>query len=234
MVFNGEAIADSCAVKMLHETEHLPVYYFHEGDVRWELLDPSDHITSSPVKGEARYWTVRVRGRTAENAVWSYPQPIEGCPLPPGHMAFAWGAMDPWHKEDEEVFVHPRDPYHRIDNLRSSRRVRIIIGGEVVAETSRPRLLLETGLPVRYYIPEADVQRVHLRPSEKHTRCPYKGEARFYSVEAGGKVERDLAWFYPSPSRDAVGVEGCICFFNEQVGLEVDDVRQPRPTTRWS
>jgi len=234
ILFNGETIADSGSVKMLHETEHLPVYYFPWDDVSREWLVPTDHLTTCSLKGAARYWTVRVGDRAAENAVWNYADPIDGCPLPPDHVAFDWDAMDAWYEESEEVFVHPRDPYHRIDVLRSSRRVRVIVGGEVVAQTNRPRLLLETGLPVRYYIPEEDVQRKHLRPSEKETHCPYKGEARFHSVEAGGRIEHDLAWFYPRPSRDAVGVEGCLCFFNERVDLEVDGERQPRPTTRWS
>ena len=92
--------------------------------------------------------------------------------------------MDHWHEEDEEVFVHPRDPYHRVDVLESSHHVKVIVNGEVVAETERPKLLFETGLPPRYYIPPEDVREEVLVPSGRHTRCPYKGAASYYSVEA--------------------------------------------------
>jgi uncharacterized protein (DUF427 family) len=83
--------------------------------------------------------------------------------------------IDHWYEEDEEVFVHPRDPYHRVDVLNSSRHVKILVDGEVVAETDRPRILFETGLPPRYYFPPEDVSEDVLLPSDKNTECPYKG-----------------------------------------------------------
>ena len=106
--------------------------------------------------------------------------------------------MDAWYEEDEPVFVHPKDPYHRVDVLASSRRVKATVNGEVVAETERPQILFETGLPPRYYIPEEDACGDVLAASEKTTRCPYKGVAVYHSVEAGdGRVE-DLVWYHPS------------------------------------
>ena len=142
-VFNGETVADSRRVKLLHETGHLPVYYFPWEDVRQDLLEPSDHTTQCPFKGNASYWSVRVGDRVAENAVWSYPEPIDSAPPLADYLAFYWRMMDHWYEEDEEVFVHLRDPYHRIDLLASSRHVRIKVNGEVVAETNRPKLLFE-------------------------------------------------------------------------------------------
>jgi uncharacterized protein (DUF427 family) len=111
--------------------------------------------------------------------------------------------IDACLEEDEEVFVHPRDPYHRVDILESSRHVKVSLNGEVVAETERPRILFETGLPPRYYIPLEDVREDVLVPSEKTTRCPYKGVASYWSVEAGGERVEDLVWYYPEPLPEA-------------------------------
>ena len=190
--FGGETIADSKRAKLLHETGHLPVYYFPEEDVRMDLLEESDHTTYCPFKGDASYWSVRVGDEVAENAVWSYPEPIDSAPPLAGYLAFYWRMMDHWYEEDEEVFVHPRDPYHRVDILESSRHVKVRVNGEVVAETQRPKLLFETSLPPRYYIPPEDVREDVLVESEKTTRCPYKGLASYWSVKAEGKRVEDL------------------------------------------
>ena len=234
VVFNGETIADSRRAKLLHEAGHLPVYYFPREDVRWERLEESDHTTHCPFKGDASYWSVRVGERVAENAVWGYPEPIDSCPPIAGYLAFYWRKMDHWYEEDEEVFVHPRDPYHRVDVLESSRHVKVTVNGEVVAETDRPKIMFETGLPPRYYIPPEDVREEALLESEKTTQCPYKGIASYYSVEAGGKRVEDLVWYYPEPIPEAPKIKGLLCFFNEKVDLEVDGEEQGRPRTQWS
>jgi uncharacterized protein (DUF427 family) len=137
--------------------------------------------------------------------------------------------IDAWY-EEEQVFVHPRDPYHRVDILESFRRVKVSVNGEVVAETQRPKILFETGLPPRYYIPPEDV----LVGSEKTTRCPYKGMASYWSVEAGGELMENLIWYYPDPIPEAAKIEGLLAFFNEKVDLEVDGELQERPRTQWS
>jgi uncharacterized protein (DUF427 family) len=234
VMFGGETVADSKRAKLLHETGHLPVYYFPEEDLRMDLLEESDHATYCPFKGDASYWSVRVGDKVSENAVWSYPDPIDSAPPLAGYLAFYWHLMDHWYEEDEEVFVHPRDPYHRVDILESSRHVKVRVNGEVVAETQRPKILFETGLPPRYYIPPEDVREDVLLKSEKTTRCPYKGIASYWSVEAeGGRVE-DLVWYYPQPIPEAAKIEGLLAFFNEKVDLEVDGEEQERPLTRWS
>jgi uncharacterized protein (DUF427 family) len=142
--------------------------------------------------------------------------------------------MDEWYEEEEQVFVHPRDPYHRIDVLQSSRHVRVEVNGEVVAETQRPMVLFETGLPPRYYIPEEDIRMELLEESEETTRCPYKGVASYYSVEVGDERVEDLVWYYPEPIPEAARIKGLLCFFNEKVDLEVDGEEQERPRTQWS
>jgi len=233
-VFNGETVADSRRAKLLHETGLLPVYYFPEEDLNHDLLEWTEHTTHCPFKGDASYRSVRVGDRVAENAVWGYPEPLEGAPPLAGYLAFYWRKMDHWYEEDEEVFVHPRDPYHRVDVLESSRHVKVSVNGEIVAETDRPKILFETGLPPRYYIPPEDVREEVLAASGKNTQCPYKGVASYYSVEAGGKRVEDLVWYYPEPIPEALKIRGLLCFFNEKVDLEVDGEEQERPKTQWS
>ncbi len=142
--------------------------------------------------------------------------------------------MDAWYEEDEEVFVHPRDPYHRLDVLHASRHVRISLDGELLAESIRPVVLFETGLPPRYYLPPDDARTELLEPSDAHSRCPYKGLASYYSVKVGGDAGRDLVWYYPEPLREVEKIAGRLAFYNERVDLEIDDVAQPRPRTRFS
>jgi uncharacterized protein (DUF427 family) len=234
VMLGGETVADSRRVKLMHETRHLPVYYFPEEDVRMDLLEVTDHTTTCPFKGEASYWSVRVGENVAENAVWSYPDPIESAPPIAGYLAFYWRKMDHWYEEDEEVFVHPRDPYHRVDVLESSRHVKVSVNGEVVAETDRPVVLFETGLPPRYYIPPEDVREDVLVPSDRRTQCPYKGTASYHSVEAGGETAEDVVWHYPEPIAAAEKIRDILSFFNEKVDLEVDGESQERPQTQWS
>src|SRR5881628_162862 len=180
VVFGGEAIAESKRVQLLREDGVLPVYYFPRQDVRMNLLLPTDHKSRCPYKGEASYWTARSGARVAENAAWSYVNPLPEAAGIRECIAFCWNKMDAWYEEDEEIFVHPRDPYKRVDVIASSRHVEVIVGGEVVADTRRARFLFETRLPTRYYIPPEDVRMDLLVPSDKATACPYKGKARYY------------------------------------------------------
>src|SRR5205085_11426640 len=122
----------------------------------------------------------------------------------------------------------------RVDVVDSSRHVRVSVNGEVVAETTRPKLLFETGLPTRYYIPPEDVRAEALLPSDTVTRCPYKGTAAYRSVSAGGEQEEALVWIYEEPIPTAAGIAGQLAFFNERVDLDVDGERQERPRTQWS
>jgi uncharacterized protein (DUF427 family) len=146
------------------------------------------------------------------------------------YVVLDFTAFDAWFEEDEPNFAHPRDPFHRIDILHSSRHVRVEAGGEVVAETSGPCLLFEPPLPVRYYLPPEDVRTDLLRPSGKRTFCAYKGQATYWSLEDAEGV----AWSYPQPLREAAEVTGRLAFFNERVDIVVDGERLERPVTPWS
>jgi uncharacterized protein (DUF427 family) len=233
-LFAGETVFDTLDAKLLYETAHLAVYYVPEEDLRHDLLEPSATHTRCPHKGEASYRSLRVGERFEPDAVWTYPEPIAAAAFLVGHAAFYWGKLDEWWVEDEQVFGHPRDPYHRIDTYRTSRPVRVSLDGEVVAESTRAVALFESGLPPRFYLPPVDVRMDLLEPSEKRTRCAYKGVASYWHVQAGGTLHEDLAWAYAEPERDGEAIRGLICFFNERVDLEVDGLAQERPETQWS
>jgi uncharacterized protein (DUF427 family) len=236
--FGGETIVDSRHAKLLHEQNHLPIYYFPEADVRMDLLEPTGHSTRCPFKGQARYWSVRVGDRVAENAAWGYPEPIEDAPPLDGYVAFYWNRMDEWLEEDEPAIVHARDPYHRIDVLDTSRHVRVSVNGEVIAETTRAKVIFETGLPPRWYIPPKDVRGEALVDSDTRTGCAYKGFASYKHVKAGvnagGATEEDLVWLYEDPLREAAPIKGYLAFFNERADIEIDGELQERPVTQWS
>jgi uncharacterized protein (DUF427 family) len=141
-----------------------------------------------------------------------------------------FNAFDEWFEEDERNLGHPRDPFHRIEIVHSSRSVRVERDGELLAASTRPYLLLEAPLPVRYYLPPEDVSKGVLHPSSTRTVCAYKGQATYWALEN----EDDIAWSYPEPLREAAEVTDRIAFFNERVDLVVDGTRLGRPVTPWS
>jgi len=234
VMFNGEPIADTKRAMLLRETGHRPVYYFPREDVRMDLLQPTDHHTRCPYKGEASYWTIKVGDRAAENAVWSYVSPLPLGESVREYLAFYWDRVDAWYEEAEQIFAHPRDPYHRVDVIESTRQVRLVINGQTVAETNRPRLLFETTHPTRYYIPPEDVRMELLTPTDRHTRCPYKGQASYWAAKVGDTQLADIVWSYPDPIPECPKIKGYLSFFNEKVDISVDGQLQERPITGWS
>jgi uncharacterized protein (DUF427 family) len=232
-VIGGETVADSRAAFMLHESGHQPIYYFPARDVRSELLEPSDRVTRCPKKGEASYFSVRVGDRVEEALAWYYADPIASAP--PGLkdlIAFYFDRVDHWYEEDEEIVVHPRDPYHRVDVVRSDRRVRISLDGVLLAESTRALALFESNLPPRWYLPKEDVV-ASLVPSDTVTRCPYKGTASYYSVD-GVDDGVDVVWYYTDPLPEVGRIAGLLCFFNERIDLQLDGEDVPRPASAWS
>ena len=234
-VVEGVTIVDTIRSVYLFERDHLPVYYFPKSDVRFDLLQHTDHTSHCPRKGDAEYWSMVVGDRRIDNAAWSYPSPIEGAPDLSDLVAFYWSKVDHWFEEDEEVFVHARNPYTRVDALRSSRHVEIQVNGQTVADTVRPVLLFETGLPTRYYIPMVDVRQELLRPSQLTTACPYKGTAQYFSLAIpGADVVPEVAWVYPTTVAQLPTIQNHVAFFDERVDVIVDGQLKARPTTRWS
>ncbi len=219
VILGSETVADSTNVRLLHPPERTPTYLFPREHVRTARFEFSDRRSFDPALGEATYWTVRVGDRRAPDAAYSFEQPPASEVA--GLVAFDWDSMDAVFEEDEEVFVHPRDPYTRIDVLRSSRRVLVRLGNTVVADSTRPSMLIESGLPVRYYLPREDVRTELLEPSYTTTRCPYKGVAQYWSLRDGDRFERDIVWTYPEPFHDAEAVLGLLCLPQERADVEV-------------
>jgi uncharacterized protein (DUF427 family) len=149
-------------------------------------------------------------------------------------VALTWDAFDHWLEEDEEVFVHAKDPYHRIDILRSSRQVQVSVDSTVVADSRQPTLLFETSLPRRHYLPMTDVRTELLEPSDTHTGCAYKGFAKYWHVRIGDTLHRDLVWSYPTPFRESAPITGLVCFYDEKLDVTVDGDLQPRPVSPFS
>lgn len=221
--FNHKVLADSQHVYLLLETGHIPVYYFPEEDIRTEFLEPSGHKQTTD-KGTAHHWHIQIGDRKAKNAVWAYPgKPEAKRPDLRGYRAFQWQKMDHWYVDDEEVFVHPRDPYSRIDIRRSSRHVKVKVDGTLVAESHRPLILYETGLPPRYYLPPKDVHGEFLKRSSTTTRCPYKGLASYWHIQVKDQRYTDRVWSYLTPLSEVSRIAGTFSFYHEKMeGFTVD------------
>jgi uncharacterized protein (DUF427 family) len=227
----GEVVTDTIRPVLVWEVPYYPAYYVPLADVRAELT-PDGGSVHSPSRGDAQTYAVRAGGAVAPGAAMRYEDsPIEELR---DLVRLDWDAMDAWFEEDEEVFTHPRDPYTRVDILASSRQVRVDVGGATVAESASPRLLFETGLPVRYYLPKTHVRLDLLIPSRTVSHCPYKGRAEHWAVRAPDGVHDDLAWSYRTPLPESQRVAGLIAFYNEKLDIYVDGVLQERPSTKFS
>ena len=215
----GGLAADTFHPLLVWEVPYYPTYYFPLADVHAELL-PTGEVDHSPSRGDAERFDVRVGDVTAPGAGHIVvASPIEGLR---GHVRLEWGAMDSWFEEDEEVHVHARDPYTRIDILASSRRVVVRVGDLVLADSTHAHALFETGLPTRWYLPKVDVRMDLLVPSPTLTQCPYKGQASYYSLRAGDIAIDDVAWYYPTPLPESQKIAGMVSFFADRVTVEVE------------
>jgi len=252
-VLGGDTVVDSTRAALVWEPRRIvPSYAVPAEDVRGELvpagsaaagpgddvgvaladvtalrvLDPRVPFSVHSTSGEAV--DLRMAGQVRPGAGFRPADPDLA-----GLVILDFGAFDTWYEEDEQNVGHPRDPYHRIDVLPSSRQVRLELDGEVLAASSRPSLLFETMLPTRYYLPRADVT-AELVPSPTRTWCAYKGQASYFSVSVGGRLVSDIAWSYPDPRHDAARVRDLIAFFDERIDVTLDGERRARPVTPWS
>ena len=230
--FDNNLIADSQRVLLVFESRRPPVYWFPTRDVRMNLLAQKEPTAAEPA-GTVR-WRSTAKGKIVDNLAWSYAEPTGDLAPLENHIALYWNAIDAWYEEDEEVFVHPRDPYTRVDTVHSSRSVRVDVDGTTVAETNRPVLLFETGLPTRYYIPKLDVRTDLLESTDTVTHCPYKGDASYWNLRLGDKMYKDFVWVYRRPIPEIPKIENLLCFYNEKVDLYVDGTLQERPSSPFS
>jgi len=227
----GELVADTARPLLVWEHPYYPTYYVPSADVRAELVPYG--ADSDKTLGEAEILTVKVAsGAAAVGAARRYP----ASPARQLHDAvrFEWNAMSEWLEEDEPVYTHPRDPHTRVDILASSRHIRVEVDGLTVADSTSPRILFETGLPPRYYLPLTDIRTELLRPSDTQSHCPYKGTASYWSVDTGTSVHEDIVWIYRAPLPESQKIAGLAAFYDEKVDVYIDDVHQRAPQTKWS
>ncbi|WP_169947892.1 DUF427 domain-containing protein [Microbispora sp. H11081] len=227
VLVEGRVVADTTRALLVWEGPYYPTYYFPADDVRVAELRNTGETRHSPSRGDAVVHDVA--GRPGAALVYGDDVYGDDAPLEEirGHVRFDWDAMDNWFEEDEEVFVHARDPYTRVDVLASSRHIRVEVDGVTVADSRAPRILFETGLPPRYYLPKTDVRLDLLRPSPTVTHCPYKGRAVYWSV-GEGESGADLVWSYPTPLPESQKIAGLVAFYDEKVDVYVDGVLQDR------
>jgi uncharacterized protein (DUF427 family) len=231
-VLAGQTVVDTTNARYVWERPFFPVFYVPLADVsRGVLVD--EGTTEETTRGDVHFRGLQVGDeRRPAAARVLHAAKVEGLDET---VRFEWSALDAWYEEDEQVFVHPRSPYVRVDSIRSTRRVRVEEKGVVLAESSSPVLVFETGLPTRYYLNRTDVDFSRLVHSETQTACPYKGvTSDYWSSRAGDTTHPDVAWSYAFPMRELLPIAGLIAFYNEKVDIFVDDVKLERPHTRVS
>jgi uncharacterized protein (DUF427 family) len=230
-VKGGETVLDSVRALYVWEWAHYPQYYVPKADVRSDAFVEGT-VISTP-QGDARHLEFKSGGIERRPA----GRIITASKLPGLEEAvrLEWSALDHWFEEDEEVFIHPRSPYKRVDALRSNRRVRVEFDGVVLAEARACVMVFETGLPTRYYVDPTNVHMRFLRPSSTRSQCPYKGiTGGYWSAEANGKVVEDIAWTYLFTTAAMEPIAGLLAFLNEKVDIFIDGELQARPVTHFS
>lgn len=222
VVLGGHVIADSRSARLLRRERVPPVYYFPEADVRTDVLSPARRTEALAGLGEAHYFDIRTDATARPDAAWRIHRPIPGHEYLADYLGFNWHSMDGWFEEELEIFVHPRDPRKRIDIAPSDSEVEVIVDGVTIAHSRRPMLLFETGLRTRYYLPKLDCRLDLLERSDAMTYCPYKGEARYYSLNLDARHEKDIAWYYRFPMLEASAIATMLAFYQERADVVVD------------
>jgi uncharacterized protein (DUF427 family) len=231
-VHANEVLVDTLDARYVWEWANYPQYYLPRDGVRSELLVPTGATEETP-RGVVALHAFASSGPAGPAVARLVTESVR--PELADTFRFEWEAVDHWFEEDEEVFVHPRNPYTRVDALRSTRSVRIELDGVVLAESASPVLVFETGLPTRYYLNRTEVRFEHLVASATVSSCPYKGTtSEYWSVELGGTRYDDLAWSYGFPTRQLLPIAGLVAFYDEQVDVFVDGALQVRPKTHFS
>ena len=228
---DGELIFDTIEARYVWEVPYYPQYYIPVRDVLVEYLI-DDNRSGNSHFGHSQLNSVTTSRSTAKSAARVFD--ADGDSPVAGYVRFDWKSVD-WFEEDERIVGHPRNPYVRVDALRSHRHLTVELDGVPLADTTSPVLLFETGLPTRYYIDRTDVVFEHLTPTDTETLCPYKGTTSgYWSVRVGDTVHDDLAWTYDYPLPPVSPIAGMIAFYNEKLDITVDGVRLPRPNTHFS
>lgn len=227
----GRTVVDSRRARFVWEIPYYPAWYFPLDDIAAKL-EATGETFRSPSRGTGTWYDLVIDGEVLPKAAWRHlDSPVDELQE---LVRIEWDAMHSWFEEEVEVFVHPRSPETRVDTLPSSTHVRVLVDGQVVADSFRPTLLFETGLPTRYYLPKSDVRMDLLSPTPTETACPYKGWAGYWDVTVDGTVHHDLAWGYRTPLPESEGIAGLVCFYNEKVDIELNGEAVERPQTQFS
>jgi uncharacterized protein (DUF427 family) len=230
-MLGGEVVLDTTQARYVWEWPKYPQYYLPVDALKPGVLVDEGHAQQTRM-GTAQRHGLRAAGVSRPGAARVYGQ--DAAAGLAGTVRLEWDALDAWFEEDEQVFVHPRSPYTRVDALRSTRTVRVELDGVVLAESSSPVLVFETGLPTRYYLNRTDVSFAHLEPTATVTACPYKGTTSgYWSIRVGETVHPDLAWAYDFPTRQLLPITGLIAFYNEKVDTFLDGQLLERPVTHF-
>ena len=216
--FAGERIADSEDVLLLHEPGRYPVALFPVADVRPGVLVGEHRSTMHRELGDTAWFTVTAGDRRAPRGAWQYIAPPEYAGELRNRIGFAWRAMDAFYEEDERILGHAADPYHRIDIRQTSRHLVVRDGDRVIADTSRPLALYESGFAPRWYVPREDIDESALRLTDDQTFCPYKGLATYYDIGE----RRGAAWSYPKAWPEVARVADFVSFEPDQIEIYLD------------
>ncbi|KAL0936254.1 uncharacterized protein CTRU02_208469 [Colletotrichum truncatum] len=241
VILNGTYIVDTTKAIHVWEHEAYPQYYLPTTELRncnWkdkEAIHAADNAASSA----AAVVQITIPAHdglkefTTDRALrFSDDEKSSGALR--GLIRLEFGSMDQWLEEETPIYVHPKDPFKRIDILPSSRSVEVKVAGKTVAKTDFAVHLLETGLPTRYYLPLSSVDQSVLRKSDLVTKCPYKGDAEYYDVAINGEEFKNLVWYYRLPTHESAGIAGLLCFYNEKVDIILDRELLERPKTFFS
>jgi uncharacterized protein (DUF427 family) len=231
-VVDKRVVLDTTAALYVWEWPHFPQYYVPMADIDASALVDEQH-EEHLARGTAQRFGIRIDDDHRPGVAHHFTEStIEGIT---GTVRLDWAACDHWFEEDEEVFVHPRDPYSRVDALRSTRTITVSLDGVELARSSSPVMVFETGLPTRYYLNKTEVHFEHLVRSDTVSSCPYKGQTSgYWSVRLGDRIEPDLAWAYDFPTRQLLPIAGLVAFYNEKVDLALDGQPLARPATHFS
>jgi uncharacterized protein (DUF427 family) len=231
-LLGGHVVVDTTSALYVWEWSRYPQYYIPVDDIDPAVLVDEQHEQKLS-RGTARRHGLQVGEvvRPAALRIYGDDATVEGLA---GRARFEWDSLDAWFEEDEQVFVHPRDPYTRVDALRSTRSVRIELDGVILAESTSPVLVFETGLPTRHYLNRTDVDFTHLTPTDTVTGCPYKGTTSgYWTAQLGDTSYHDIAWAYDFPTRQLLPIAGLIAFYDEKVDTVLDGRLRDRPVTHF-
>jgi uncharacterized protein (DUF427 family) len=239
ILFGGIYIIRTINAHYVWEHPFYPQLYIPKSELleaskhgRFEI-SKGDEITADNGSAIATQYTIKAGPKSTDQVV-AFSDDLSGkAEELKGLVKIDFASMDQWFEEDTPIHVHPKDPFKRVDILASTRDIKVSVDGQQIAHTDTAMHLYETGLPARFYIPLTSIDPTVLRPSTTRTKCPYKGEAEYYSVEVNGKLHEDLFWYYTRPTIESAKIEGLVCPYNERVDIELDGKKLERPKTHF-